>query len=329
MSSVAQRVAEDQRIAESRRVVENNPVASSGTLVGKTSLLGDFSQLFKLRVTSLVVMTAWTGYFMGAVKAEVPALSMTLLHALLGIGLTSAGAAALNEVMEHEVDARMARTKRRPLPAKRMRLSTGLAAGFLAVFAGSLYLAFAANLLTGLLALSTVAAYIGIYTPLKRISPISTLVGAFPGAMPPLLGWTAVRGRLEVEGLVLFTIVFVWQFPHFQSIAWLYRDDYAAGGIKMLPVVDQAGRSVVRQMLAYSSVLIPVSLVPAGLHMSGKIYLGGALVLGMVFLWFNLRLALTNLPTTDPASKKFARQLLQASVTYLPLLFGLMMIDTR
>jgi len=147
--------------------------------------------------------------------------------------------------------------------------------------------------------------------------------------MPPLLGWTAVRGKIEIEAIVLFTIVFVWQFPHFQAIAWLYREDYAAGGIKMLPVVDQGGRSVVRQMLAYSSVLIPVSLLPALLHMAGKIYLSGALILGLVFLWFNLRLALTNLPTTAPASKKFARQLLQASVTYLPLLFALMMINSR
>jgi heme o synthase len=177
--------------------------------------------------------------------------------------------------------------------------------------------------------LATVAAYLGFYTPLKRISPISTLVGAFPGAMPPLLGWTAARGRLEIEAVVLFTIVFVWQFPHFQAIAWLYREDYAAGGIKMLPVVDQQGRSVVRQMLAYSSVLIPVSLLPVGLHMAGKLYLGGALLLGLLFLWCNFRLALTHLPPTAPASKKFARQLLQASVTYLPLLFGLMMINSR
>lgn len=309
--------------------LEEKAAAAPQIIVRKDSTLADFSQLFKARVTSLVVMTAWTGYFMGAAKAEVSSISLTLLHALLGIGLTSAGAAALNEAVEHEVDARMARTKHRPLPSKRMRLSTGFTAGIVATIAGSLYLAFTTNVLTGVLALATVAAYLGLYTPLKRISPISTLVGAFPGAMPPLLGWTAIRGRVEVEAVVLFTIVFVWQFPHFQAIAWLYREDYAAGGIKMLPVVDQAGRSVVRQMMAYSSVLIPVSLLPALLHMAGKVYMAGALTLGLAFLWFNFRLALTNLPTTAPASKKFARQLLQASVTYLPLLFALMMIDTR
>lgn len=316
MSSVAQRVLEE------KPAVAAQPVR-------RYSTVGDFSQLFKVRVTTLVVMTAWAGYFMGAGKSGVSSLSLTLLNTLLGIGLTSAGAAALNEAIERGVDARMARTRNRPLPARRMRLSTGFTAGILASVAGSLYLALTTNVLTGFLAIATVAAYLGLYTPLKKLSPISTLVGAFPGAMPPLLGWTAARGKVEIEALVLFTIVFIWQFPHFQAIAWLYREDYAAGGIKMLPVVDQAGHRVVRQMLAYSSVLIPVSLLPAGLHMAGKVYLVGAMVLGVVFLWFNFRLALTKLPTTAPASKKFARQLLQASVTYLPLLFALMMINIR
>ncbi len=311
------------------RVLQAESVSKTETLARKHSALADFSQLFKIRVTSLVVMTAWTGYFMGAAKSGVSSLSLAMLHALLGIGMTSAGAAALNEAVERKIDAKMARTRNRPLPAGRMRVSTGFAAGILAVLAGSLYLAFTINVLTGALALATVAAYLGLYTPLKKVSPISTFVGAFPGAMPPLLGWTAARGKVEIEAVVLFTIVFVWQFPHFQAIAWMYRDDYAAGGIKMLPVVDHEGRSVVRQMLAYSSVLLPVSLLPVGLHMAGKLYLAGALVLGLIFLWFNFRLALTNLPTTAPASRKYARQLLQASVTYLPLLFGLMMINTR
>lgn len=317
MSSVAQHVVEQK--------AETTLQAPARTY----SRFADFSQLFKLRVTSLLVMTAWTGCFMAAAKTGDSSLSLTLLHALLGIGLTSAGAAALNEAVEHRVDAKMARTRNRPLPARRMSLRMGFTAGILSAVAGSLYLALTTNVLTGVLAISTVVAYLGLYTPLKKISPISTLVGAFPGAMPPLLGWTAIRGKVEIEAVVLFTIVFVWQFPHFQAIAWLYREDYAAGGIKMLPVVDQAGRSVVRQMLAYSSVLIPVSLLPSLLHMAGQVYLMGALALGLIFLWFNLRLAITNLPTTDPASRKFARQLLQASITYLPLLFALMMINSR
>ena len=305
-----------------------SPELVNPVLVKKHSILNDYSQLFKLRVTLLIVMTAWTGYYMGAARTGVSSLSFGLLNALLGIGLTSAGAAALNEALEHRVDARMARTRNRPLPAGRMPLAEGFAAGAVATVAGSLYLAYTTNLLTGVLAFLTATSYLGLYTPLKKISPISTLVGAFPGAMPPLLGWTAVRGKVEIEGLVLFTILFVWQFPHFQAIAWLYREDYAAGGIKMLPVLDHQGRSVVRQMLSYSSVLIPVSLLPAGLHMAGKVYLAGALVLGIAFLWFSFRLARTKLPTTAPASKKFARQLLQASVIYLPLLFALMMINS-
>ena len=317
MSSVAQRILNEKRAAKTE------------ALPRRHTAVGDFCQLFKIRVTSLVVMTAWTGYFMGAAKSGVSSLSWATFHALLGIGLTSAGAAALNEALEREIDARMARTRNRPLPARRMRLSTGFAAGSLAAVGGSIYLALAINLLTGILALATVAAYLGLYTPLKKVSPIATFVGAFPGAMPPLLGWAAARGKIEIEGMVLFTIVFVWQFPHFQAIAWLYRDDYAAGGIKMLPVVDEAGRSVVRQMLSYSSVVSPVSLLPAGLHMSGNVYLAGALFLCLIFLWFNFRLALSRLPTTAPASRKFARQLLQASVTYLPLLFGLMMMNTK
>ena len=301
--------------------------AASPAVAKKPSVLSDYLQLFKVRVTSLIVMTAWTGYYMGAARSGVSSLSLTLFNALLGIGLTSAGAAALNEAFEHKVDAQMARTRNRPLPAQRMRLGEGFAAGALAAIAGPLYLAYTTNVLTSVLAFATAVTYLALYTPLKKVSPIATLVGAFPGAMPPLLGWTAIRGKVEIEALVLFTIVFIWQFPHFQAIAWLYRDDYAAGGIKMLPVVDQEGRSVVRQMLSYSSVLIPVSLLPSGLQMSGKVYLIGALLLGMVFLYFSYRLARTKLPTTAPESKKFARQLLQASVLYLPLLFALMMIN--
>ena len=293
----------------------------------KNSLLGDYLQLFKVRVTSLIVMTAWAGCFMAAAKSGISSLSWTLLNALMGIGVTCAGSAALNEVLERKIDALMRRTRNRPLPAGRMSLATGLTAGILATLSGSVFLALTTNVLTGVLAFLTAVTYLAFYTPLKRLSPISTFVGAFPGAMPPLLGWTAVRGKLEIEAVFLFLIVFFWQFPHFQAIAWMYRDDYEAAGIKMLPVVDKAGHSVVRQMLTYCSTLISVSLVPALLHMSGKIYLFGALVLGLAFLWFVFRLARTKLPTTSPESRKFARQLLQASVLYLPLLFALMMLN--
>jgi protoheme IX farnesyltransferase len=233
----------------------------------------------------------------------------------------------LNEVLEHKIDALMRRTRNRPLPAGRMSLANGLTAGILATVLGPVYLSLTTNVLTGVLAFSTAATYLAFYTPLKRISPISTFVGAFPGAMPPLLGWTAIRGKLEIEAVFLFLIVFFWQFPHFQAIAWMYREDYEAAGIKMLPVVDKAGHAVIRQMLTYCSTLISVSLVPALLRMTGRVYLFGALVLGLGFLWFVIRLARTKLPTTSPDSRLFARQLLQASVIYLPLLFALMMLN--
>src|SRR5215471_8960953 len=301
--------------------------AGAAAVVRKQSLWSDYAQLFKVRVTSLIVMTAWAGCYMAAARSGVSWISWTLLNALWGIGLTSAGAAALNEVVERDLDARMRRTQDRPLPSGRMRVSTGLIAGLATVIVGPIALALTTNVLTGVLAFATAATYLALYTPLKRISPISTFVGAFPGAMPPLLGWTAVRGSLEIEAVVLFLIVFFWQFPHFQAIAWMYRDDYEAAGIKMLPVVDKAGHSVIRQMLVYASTLIPISLMPALLGMAGRIYVAGSLVLGLAFLWFVFRLARTQLPTTSPESKKLARQLLQASVIYLPLLLALMMMD--
>jgi protoheme IX farnesyltransferase len=319
MSSVPQRLEQEATVAT---------IAPAATVVlKKNSLLGDYFQLFKVRVTSLVVMTAWAGYYMGAAKSGVSSLTWTLLNALVGIGVTCAGSAALNEVLEHKIDALMRRTRNRPLPAGRMSLATGLTAGILATVMGPVYLSLTTNVLTGVLAFSTTLTYLAFYTPLKRISPISTFVGAFPGAMPPLLGWTAVRGKLEIEAVFLFLIVFFWQFPHFQAIAWMYREDYEAAGIKMLPVVDRAGHSVIRQMFTYCSTLISVSLVPFLLRMTGKIYLFGALVLGLGFLWFVFRLARTKLPTTSPDSRLFARQLLQASVIYLPLLFALMMLN--
>jgi len=290
-----------------------------------TSLLRDYAELTKLRVTTLIVMTAWCGYFFGAQKAGVSSLSWGLLHALLGIGLVSSGTAALNEVMEHEVDAQMRRTAMRPIPAHRMTLWHATIVGLLASIGGSIYLAIFTNPLTGLLTFLTSVVYLAAYTPLKRISPVCTFVGAFPGAMPGVLGWTGARGQLEWGTLVLFAILFVWQFPHFFSIAWLYRDDYAQGGIRMLPVVEQDGRSTARRILIYSLVLIPVSILPSLLGMAGRIYLLGAVLLGLGLLYFGARLAFLNLPLTSAVSKMRARHVLQATVIYLPLLFALMM----
>src|SRR6202142_724864 len=206
-----------------------------------SSLLRDYGELMKARVTTLIVMTAWCGYYFGAQKAGVSSLSWGLFHALLGIGLVSGGTAALNEVMEHKVDGHMRRTAQRPLPTGRMSLLHATTAGVIATLGGSIYLAVFTNPLTGLLTFLTSVVYLAAYTPLKRISPICTFVGAFPGAMPGVLGWTEARGRLEWSTLILFGILFVWQFPHFFSIAWLYREDYAAGGICMFPVGEKDG----------------------------------------------------------------------------------------
>jgi heme o synthase len=308
-----------------RLIMSTMTLPVSGPCTRATSLFRDYAELTKLRVTSLIVMTAWCGYFFGAQKAEVAWFSLGLFHALFGIGLVSSGTAALNEVMEHEVDGRMRRTALRPLPAGRMSLWHATLVGLVGTIGGSIYLAVFTNPLTGLLTLLTSVVYLAAYTPLKRISPICTFVGAFPGAMPGVLGWTALRGQLEWGTLVLFAILFVWQFPHFFSIAWLYREDYAKGGVRMLPVVEDDGRSTARRILFYSVALIPISVLPSFVGMAGRIYLVGAVAMGIALLYFGIRLAYLNLPPASAPSKKRARHILQATVIYLPLLFALMM----
>jgi protoheme IX farnesyltransferase len=294
-----------------------------------SGLVRDYAELTKARITALIVLTAWCGYFFGAHKSGVSSWSAGLLHALLGVALVSSGTAALNEVLEREVDARMRRTAGRPLPAGRMSRRQAATAGLLLTLGGSIYLAFSANPLTGLLVFLTALVYLAAYTPLKRVSPICTFVGAFPGAMPVALGWTAARGRLETETLILFAIMFVWQFPHFLSIAWLYREDYARGEIRMLPVVAADGKSTLWRILAYSAALIPVSILPVWAGMAGRVYLAGAVLLGAVLFRFSYGMALPALPATAPASKAQARRLLQATIVYLPVLFALMMANAR
>ena len=205
------------------------------------TLLHDCFVLFKVRVVTLVLVTAWGGYYLGAMHSGVSSVQRGLLGALLGIGLVSAGAGALNEALERKTDARMKRTADRPLAAGRFSLAQGVMAGMGALSLGALDLHFFANPLTTLLALLTAFAYVAVYTPLKRVTPLATFIGAFPGAMGPMLGWTAARGRIEWPGVALFAILWVWQFPHFMSIAWLYREDYARAGIRMLPVVHPDG----------------------------------------------------------------------------------------
>jgi heme o synthase len=287
--------------------------------------LRDYAQLTKFRITVLIVLTAWCGFFFAARKAGAPAISRTLLHGLLGIALVSSGTAALNEVLEHEVDGKMRRTATRPIPAGRMSVSHAMFVGAVLTIGGSVYLVAFTNLLTGILTFLTSAVYLAAYTPLKRVSPICTLVGAIPGAMPGVLGWTAARGRLDWGALVLGAILFLWQFPHFLAIACLYREDYGRGGIRMLPVVEPNGRSTSVRIVIYSLVLLPVSLLPALLHMTGDVYLAGAALLGLVLLFFAARMLMPGVAPSEASSRVRARQLFQYSIVYLPVLFALMM----
>ena len=290
-------------------------------------LLRDYAELTKARITTLIVVTAWCGYFLGAHRGSVSSWSQGLFHALLGVALVSSGTAALNEVLEASVDARMRRTALRPLPSGRMSRAHAAAVGLTLTLGGSVYLAVCANLLTGLLVFLTALVYLTAYTPLKKVSPLCTFVGAFPGAMPVVLGWTAVRGRIEKETLILFAIMFVWQFPHFLSIAWLYREDYERGGVRMLPVVESNGRSTVWRILAYSAALIPVSVLPTAIGMAGRVYLVGAVILGAMLFRVSMGMAMPQLPATVAASKPPARRLLRATIIYLPVLFALMMVN--
>jgi protoheme IX farnesyltransferase len=292
------------------------------------SLLRDYAELTKARITMLIVLTAWCGYFFGAHRMGVSSWSLGLIHALFGIALVSSGTAALNELLESEVDARMRRTALRPLPSGRMTRAHAAAVGLTLTLGGSVYLAIYTNLLTGTLVFLTSLVYLAAYTPLKKISPVCTFVGAFPGAMPVVLGWTAARGRIEPETLILFAIMFVWQFPHFLSIAWLYREDYAQGDIRMLPVVDSDGKSTVWRILAYSAALIPVTLLPVAFGMAGRIYLVGAILMGFALFRVSMGMAYPQLPATAPASKPSARRLLRATIIYLPALFALMMVNS-
>ncbi len=303
------------------------PLAAAPSRV--STLLRDYSELVKLRVTSLIVMTAWTGFYFAAYKSGVSSLSWTLFNALLGIALVSGGTAAFNEIIERNGDARMLRTADRPLPSKRMSLMHATVAASLMIFGGTIYLWLTTNALCALLTFATAAVYLGVYTPLKRVSTICTFVGAFPGAMPPVLGWVALRNHIDWHAIVLFTILFLWQFPHFYSIAWLYREDYERADIRMLPVVFSDGRATAREILLYSLALIPVSMMPATLGMTGRVYLFGALLLGLALFYFGWRLSSRRLPATAPRSKEPARHLLRATVLYLPLLFALMMLNVR
>ena len=277
----------------------------------------DYLELTKPRVTSLVVVTTAFGFYLGSRGAVDPIL---LFHTLLGTTLVASGTSAYNMYLERDSDALMQRTRRRPLPDGRLRPVQALAFATLMSVAGILYLASLVNLLTSLLAIATLASYIFLYTPMKRWSALCTLVGAIPGALPPLGGWAAATGDLSAGGWSLFAILFLWQLPHSLAIAWMYRDDYERGGFRVLPVVDPEGGSTVRQIVANALALIPVSLTPVLLGVAGAWYFYGALLLGVALAASCLRLARTR-------SRAHARGVLLASVVYLPVLLFLMALN--
>ncbi len=289
-------------------------------------LIHDCRELFKVRVTGMVVITGWAGFYLGSMQSGISSMQRGLLDTLFGIGLISAGSSALNQALERKSDARMKRTADRPLAAGRYPLALGVLAGIGALALGGGWLLLHTNLLTVALALLTAFTYVAIYTPLKRVTTMATFIGAFPGAMGPMLGWVAARDRIEWPAVALFAILFVWQFPHFMAIAWMYREEYGKAGIKMLPVVQPDGWSTVVEALFYAVLMIPVSLAPWKLGMTGVAYACIAGVLGLFYLAYTIRFA-GILRTKDAAvSRMLARDLLKVSVIYLPLLMTTLML---
>lgn len=292
-------------------------------------LIQDLRELFKVKIVGLVLVTGWGGYYLGSLHSGVSSMQSGLLNTLLGIGLVSAGSGALNECLERTTDGLMKRTADRPLASGRFPLWVGILGGLGALFLGALWLLLTTNLLTVSLALLTAFLYVAIYTPLKRITSQATFIGAFPGAMGPLLGWAAARPHLEWPAIALFAILFVWQFPHFMAISWLYREDYAKAGIRMLPVVQPDGWSTVIEALFYAVLMIPVSLAPWKLGTTGPVYAILATVLGLVYLGYTIRFAGILRAKSETESRMLARDLLKVSVLYLPLLFTALMVCAR
>ncbi len=283
----------------------------------RTARFGEYLELTKPRLTMLSVLTTLAGFYMASGDG-IDAL--LLVHTLVGTFMAGAACGALNMYVEREHDAQMRRTMTRPLPAGRLVPGEALVFGLALAVASVVYLLFLVNLLTAVLALATIVSYVLMYTPLKRLSTLNTVVGAIPGAIPPVMGWAAARGVIEPEAMVLFAILFFWQMPHFLALAWMYRNDYERAGYKILTVVDPEGGSTGRQILLYTSALLPISLIPAIMGMAGPTYFYGALVLGIGFLAFAAQQAITR-------KNKHAKHLFHYSILYLPILLLLMALD--
>jgi protoheme IX farnesyltransferase len=276
-----------------------------------------YADLVKARLTFLVLLTTLVGFYVGW---RGPANYGLMALTLAGTAFVASGAAALNQLLERDLDARMRRTRNRPLPSGRLQPTTVMIFGGVCACAGLLVLALGVNLLTSVVGAVSLLSYLFIYTPLKRMTWLNTAVGAIAGGLPPLMGWTAARGELSVEGWSLFAILAFWQLPHFLAIAWIYRDEYASAGFKMLPVIDPDGHRTSRQAISHTLGLLPVSLFPFVFHLAGPIYLAGALILGLAFLWFAVQFG-------RQLTIARARQLFYVSILYLPLLLTVMVLD--
>lgn len=276
-----------------------------------------YLELTKPRITFLVLFVSVAGFWLAS---DGPPDRSRLLQMAVATGMLCGGISALNQYIERDLDARMLRTRNRPLPTGRLKPKEALLFGIVMCLLALISLSIWVNPLSAMLGGITLSSYLFVYTPLKRRTPYCTLVGAIPGAMPPLLGWAAARGQLNVEGWALFSILFLWQFPHFHSIAWLYRDDYSRADIRVWPVVDPHGKMLPRQIVGFTFLLLPASLMPAILHVSGWIYLCGGLVMSVLFLCIGIGTALEK-------SHRRMQRLLLASVVYLPALFVLMVLD--
>jgi protoheme IX farnesyltransferase len=270
------------------------------------------ADLVKARLTALVLLTTFVGFYLG----ERGAVNYLLMfHALFGTALVAAGAAALNQLLERDYDAKMRRTASRPLPSGRMQPATVAIFGGACSVIGLVYLAALVNPLTSVVGAVTSVSYLFIYTPLKRVTWVNTLVGAIPGALPPLMGWTAARNELSGEGWALFAILAFWQIPHFMAIAWLYKEEYAKAGFVMLPNIDPDGSRTAQQSVSNTLALLLASLCPFAFHLNGKFYLVAALVLGAGYFWCAVRFA-------QQLTARRAKQLFLASIIYLPLLIA-------
>ena len=302
--------------------------AAGKTAVAKRhTVASDYVALMKVRVSTMVVITAGAGYYLGALRSGISPWQMGMVQALGGIAVVTCGAGALNQALERKTDGMMRRTADRPMAAGRIGLAHGLVLGFLAILVGTIWLAYATNVITATLTMLTALGYVAIYTPLKRMTTLNTFIGAFPGALPPLVGWTAARGMIEWPAVALFAILFVWQFPHFMAIGWMYREDYARAGIRVTAVGDKNGGASVVQALFYAVVMIPASLWPYWLGMTGRGYAIAAVVLGLGYLWYTVRFAGIVREKSVSASRGLARDLLRVSVIYLPLLLAAMMLN--